>query len=236
MSPMLDEMLVNEVVPRLRSAVRAIPKTGSEDDEEIVQDATLMAARLMDSAEKAGHPITAGNATYYAVKAARSGRRSNYTGRGDVMSPGCQIAGRARLEALDAEIELDDGMCASLHDLVAPFGENEHESDPAEEGARNLDWAAFLAAHPPRHRAAIVVLAQGGTMREACRRCGLRDTAAHLLKRKIAADLLAFFGEEVIRRLLGGIRPGWEADLRCVRERHLGHAARGGQAALAESR
>ena len=48
-------MLVNEVVPRLRVAARSIPKIGkigSEDDEEIVQDVTLMAARMMDSAEK----------------------------------------------------------------------------------------------------------------------------------------------------------------------------------------
>ena len=76
MSPMLEEMLVNDVVPRLRHAARSIPKVGHEDDEEIVQDATLMAARMMVSAEKAGHRITAGNASYYAAKAARSGRRS----------------------------------------------------------------------------------------------------------------------------------------------------------------
>jgi len=53
MSPMLNDMLVNEVVPRLRHAARSIPKVGHEDGEEITQDATLMAARMMDSAEKA---------------------------------------------------------------------------------------------------------------------------------------------------------------------------------------
>ncbi len=42
MSPMLEEMLVNEVVPRLRATAPSIPKTGHEDDEEIVQDSTLM--------------------------------------------------------------------------------------------------------------------------------------------------------------------------------------------------
>ena len=61
MSPMLEEMLVNEVVPRLRSVARSIPKIGSEDDEEIVQDATLVAARMMDSAGKSGRKFTAGN-------------------------------------------------------------------------------------------------------------------------------------------------------------------------------
>jgi len=43
-----------------------------------------------------------------------------------------------------------------------------------------------------------------------------------MLKRRIAADLIGFFGEDVIRRLLDGVRPGWESDLRTARERHLG--------------
>jgi DNA-directed RNA polymerase specialized sigma24 family protein len=217
---MLEEMLVREVVPRLRNVARTIPKVGHEDDEEIIQDATLMAARMMVSAEKAGHPITAGNASYYAAKAARSGRRSYYTGRSDVLSPGCQIDGKARHEWLDDEIEMEFGDVGTLHDVIAPHGYQGPEPDPAEEAARNLDWEMFLASHPPRHRVAILVLVEGGTMREAGKRCGLKDSAALLLKRRIAADLIEFFGEEVIRRLLDGVRPGWESDLRTVRDRH----------------
>jgi hypothetical protein len=220
MSPMMEEMLVHEVVPRLRSVARTIPKVGHEDDEEIIQDATLMAARMMDSAEKAGHPITAGNASYFAARAARSGRRSYYTGRSDVMSPGCQIDGKARHEWLDEEIEMESGDIGTLHDVIAPHACQGRESDPAEEAARNLDWKSFLSAHPPRHRTAILVLVSGGTMREAGKRCGLKDSAALNLKRRIAADLIAFFGEDVIRRLLDGVKPGWEADLRAAQGRH----------------
>jgi len=73
-------------------------------------------------------------------------------------------------------------------------------------------------------------------MREAGKRCGIKDSAAMNLKRRIAADLVAFFGEEVIRRLLDGIRPDWEAGLRCSRERHLCHAALGSQPGFAEPR
>lgn len=233
MSPMLDEMLVNEVVPRLRNAVRTIPKIGCEDDEEIVQDCTLMAARMMDSADKAGHLITAGSAAYYAAKAARFGRRSYYTGRSDAMSPGCQIDGKARHEWLDDEVEFETGETGTLHDVIAPFNVDDHEFDPSEEAARNLDWDAFLAAHPPRHRTAILVLVEGGTMREAGKRCGLKDSAALNLKRRIAADLVAFFGEDVIRCLLDGIRPGWEAGLRASRERHLCHSALGDRTPVA---
>jgi DNA-directed RNA polymerase specialized sigma24 family protein len=234
MSPMMEEMLVHDVVPRLRSAVRSIPKIGCEDDEEIVQDATLMAARMMDSAEKAGQKFSGGNVAYYATRAARSGRRSYYSGRCDVMSPGCQIDGKARHESLDDEIEFEIGEPGTLHDVISPFGGNDRESDPAEEAARNLDWDSFLAAHPPRHRAAILVLVEGGTMREAGKRCGLKDSAAANLKRKIAADLIEFFGLDVIRRLIDGTRPGWESDLRQSRERHLClcHASAGREAAI----
>jgi hypothetical protein len=217
---MMDEMLVNEVVPRLRNVARTIPKIGHEDDEEIIQDATLMAARMMDSAERAGQRFSAGNMAWYAAKAARSGRRSYYTGRSDVMSPGCQIDGKARHDWLDDEIEFDGGESGTLHDVITSHAYHGQEPDPAEEAARNLDWDLFLASHPPRHRIAIGVLVEGGTMREAGKRCGLGDSAAHCLKRRIAGDLLAFFGGEVIRHLLDGVKPRWESDLHSTQGRH----------------
>jgi len=145
------------------------------------------------------------------------------------MSPGCLIDGRARHEWLDDEIEMEFGDTGTLHDVIAPPGYQGQEPDPAEEAARNLDWELFLASHPPRHRTAILVLVEGGTMREAGKRCGLKDSGALNLKRRIAADLLAFFGEDVIRRLLDGVRPGWESDLRTVRDRHLSQVANGAE-------
>lgn len=217
---MLNDMLVSEVVPRLRNSVHTVPKVGHEDDEEILQDATLMAARMMESAEKAGKRFTAGNMAWYATKAARRGRRSYYTGRCDVMSPGCQIDGMARHESLDDMVEMEFGDAGTLHDVIAPPGYLGQAPDPAEEAARNIDWEAFLANSPPRYRIAIEVLVTGGTMREAGKRCGLGDSAALLLKRRIASDLIAFFGDDVIRRLLNGTRPTWESDLRAVREKH----------------
>ena len=49
MSPRNAEMLITEVYPRLRKAAHSIPKVGHEDDEEIIQDTTLMAARLSET-------------------------------------------------------------------------------------------------------------------------------------------------------------------------------------------
>ena len=219
MSPKLQDMLVTEVVPRLRANANSIPRIGCEDDEEIVQDATLMAARMMDSAEKSGQKFTAGNMAYFAARAARSGRRSYYAGRSDVMSPGCQIDGNARFDWLDNEYEFETGDTGTLHDVIATFDNQGREADPSEEAARNLDWQAFLVTQPKRHRTAIQVLAQGGTMREAGKSCGLKDSSAHLIKRRIAADLIEFFGADTIRRMMNGIHPGWESDLRTSRER-----------------
>jgi len=109
----------------------------------------------------------------------------------------------------------------TLHDVIAPYGYQGPEPDPAEEAARNLDWELFLASHPARHRIAILVLVDGGTMREAGKRCGLKDSAAMMLKRRIAADLVEFFGLDVTRRLLDGMKPGWQSDLRTVRDRNM---------------
>jgi hypothetical protein len=216
-------MLTNEVIPRLQNAVRTIPKIGCEDDEELVQDATLLAARMMESAEKSGQKYSGGNMAYFAAKAARSGRRSYYSGRSDAMSPGAQIDVKVRFEWLDGEVEFESGDSGTLHDVVATGGYQGQETDPAEEAARNIDWQTFLAASPPRHRIAIEVLLEGGNMREAGKRCGLKDSAALNLKRRIAADLVEFFGEDVIRRLLDGIRPEWESNLQAGRERGHRH-------------
>jgi hypothetical protein len=138
-----------------------------------------------------------------------------------VFSPGCQIDGKARHEWMDAEVEFETGDSGTLHDVITPYHYQGQETDPAEEAARNLDWESFLASHSERHRTAILVLVEGGTMREAGKRCGLKDSAALVLKRRIVADLIEFFGEDAIRRLLDGIRPDWESDLRMSRERHL---------------
>ena len=221
MSPRNSALLVNEVIPRLRNGVRNIPMVGHEDADELIQDCCLQAARMLESAEKAGHPISAGNASYYALKAARSGRRSFYTGRSDVLHPGCQLDGRAQHDWLDTEIVFESGEVGNLHDVISSQGYQGHESDPAEEASRNMDWESFLNVHSPRHRIVIQALLEGCTMREAGKRCGLKDSAALMLKRRIGADLLEFFGEDVITRLLHGVSPNWESDLRSAREQSI---------------
>ncbi|MCH7226762.1 hypothetical protein [Haloferula sp. A504] len=198
----LGTMLVNDVLPRLKAYLTTVPIVGSDDEEELVQDATLMAARMMLSASQKGRKFTAGNIAHYAAKALRSGRRSHYTGRGDAMSPGCQLDGKARFTYLDQEVEFEDGESGALQEAMPLCDYLGTGTDPAEEAARNLDWEEFLDTHPPRYRVAVCALLEGQTMREAGRRCGISDSAALNLKRKIAADLVEFREEGDALRVL----------------------------------
>ena len=52
MSPQDEHLLLHHVVPRLRSAIRiAVAHVGSEDDAELLQDGTLMAAKILTNAQ-----------------------------------------------------------------------------------------------------------------------------------------------------------------------------------------
>ena len=73
------EMLCTEVVPRIRSAIPAtVNFVGCKDAEELVQDGTALAAKMMHNAEHAGKrvarastsrqgEISAGNIAYYTI-------------------------------------------------------------------------------------------------------------------------------------------------------------------------
>ncbi|MGD0537250.1 MAG: hypothetical protein ABSC03_06350 [Verrucomicrobiota bacterium] len=52
MSPQDECLLLHDVVPRLRSAIPiAVAHVGSEDDAELLQDGTVMAAKILTNAQ-----------------------------------------------------------------------------------------------------------------------------------------------------------------------------------------
>jgi hypothetical protein len=58
-------VLINEIVSRLRSVIpNAMCCVGCEDTQELVQDATAIAARMLHSVEAAGKKVTPGNLAY----------------------------------------------------------------------------------------------------------------------------------------------------------------------------
>jgi len=62
MSPQAGWILQEEIVPRLRSAIpRTVSCVGAEDAEELVQDATAIAAKMLHNVKAAGKKVTPGN-------------------------------------------------------------------------------------------------------------------------------------------------------------------------------
>jgi hypothetical protein len=77
MSPQAGWILQEEVVPRLRASIpRNVNPVGSEDAQELIQDATAIAAQMLHNVELAGKTVTPGNIAYYALQHLKSGRRS----------------------------------------------------------------------------------------------------------------------------------------------------------------
>jgi hypothetical protein len=128
MSPQAGWLLQAEVVPRLRASIpRNVHCVGSEDAEELIQDSIAIAAKMLHSAELAGKTVTAGNIAYYALQLIRSGRRSNGSSVVDVMAPGTQSNGSARLNSLDEPVaDQTSGENFTFNDVLAS-----DQEDPA---------------------------------------------------------------------------------------------------------
>ena len=62
MSPAAGDLLVEHIAPRLRSAIpNCVYPVGAEDAEELVQDAIVIAAKMLDNVERSGKSVTPGN-------------------------------------------------------------------------------------------------------------------------------------------------------------------------------
>jgi len=143
-------ILCTEVVPRIRSAVpAAVHFVGCEDAEEVIQDGTAMAAKMLHNAERAGKrvprsatghhgEISAGNVAYFVTVKLRNGCRSSGMVTGDVYGAGTQINGRTRLTSMDdvaAQDEESGGENFLLEDVLAA-----DQEDPATKATRKMDW------------------------------------------------------------------------------------------------
>ena len=104
MSPLAECLLVEQIAPRLRATSRCLPQVGADDAEEMYADGMAMAAAMLDSAEKRGKKVTAGNIAWYAGKQLASGRRSTYGGRADALCPAAQLDGNAQHTSLQQDI------------------------------------------------------------------------------------------------------------------------------------
>ncbi len=224
MSPQAGYLLVEEIAPRLRIASRRVPQIGADDADELYQDGLATAAQMLDSAERNGRSVTAGNIAWYAGKRMAAGRRSTYGGRADVLSPAAQLDGNAQLSSLQQEVASDPetGEGILLGDLLIDSAE-----DPALAAARNLDWESFLSGLDELSRLMVIAFARGETMRGLKETAGLSDSSMSDRKRKLVAMMKEVLGPDCLAD--AGREPAWRAAIIAHREkdacRHNGVSA-----------
>ena len=216
MSPQAGWILQEEIVPRLRSAIpKSVLCVGAEDHQELIQDATTMAARMIDRVESQGKlgQVTASNIAYYTIQHCKSGRRANGTSRVDIMASATQLNGSTRLHSLNEVVAADE--CGfeifELQDVIS----NDRE-DPGTVAARKLDWDKFLDQLSHIEQLVVEFLSAGKTLREAGRKVGVSDFTMQRYRKKIAVKALEFLGTDVLRDIAH--LPGWRIDLDCERE------------------
>lgn len=226
-------MLVREVAPLIygaigRGVVRAI---GAEDREELAQDCLAMAATQLDSAERHGKPFTPGTIAYYAIKSAKSGRRSTGASRTDAMAPSTQLCGRTSIQSMDEPVTLgEEGVgcddAPSLHDMLACAGE-----DTALAAGRHLDWERALSSMNARQSGIVLGTAMGLGVNEMADSYRVSAPRVIQIRHEAGTRIAQAWGSNGLADSLS--TPDWKRGMRALTERREGRQTR--RAALAQA-
>ena len=214
MNARISSMLLDQVLPRLRSAVpRAVRCVGCEDPQELIQDGAAMAAKRLVDAEARGKTVTAGNIAYYTIQHLKSGRRSTGNSCADVLASGTQLTGRSSVGSLEDEASKDHAYDAPLtfHELIS----NE-DDDPAMQAMRRLDWEAFLSGLDPRLRTLVHWVSEGRTLKILAEHWRLSLTRVIQLKEKLLLRMREYFGAEMWSIAAG--QPRWMDNIVAMRQ------------------
>ena len=215
MSSHADTVLVDEIVPRLRHLIpHQVPCLGAEDAEELLQDATLMAARLLQRCREQGKTVTPGNIAYYTLLHLRSGRRSHSASRSDALGSRTQLMGHSRVMAMEAAVAADDASAEepmTLADVLASDAE-----DPSETAARNLDWQALVATLDDRALAVLDCLADEVRLQEVATQHGVSRSTVQGWRNQLTELVRSFLGADVLHQIQRP--PQWRENLSALRE------------------
>ena len=214
MSPQAGAVLMEQIVPRLKTIVPYIKTVGSEDQQELLQDGICMAAKMLHDLELRGKVVTAGNVTYYIALHLRSGRRSYGCGRTDAMFSTTQLDGKAQVLSMETEVGWDPETCESIR-----LGEflSCSQDDPSMTAGRNLDWELFLASHDYRYGVILTDMVHDKTALEEAKDMGVHYQKARELRYKLADELAEFMGPDAVNDAMR--RAHWVGDLHAERER-----------------
>lgn len=223
MSPKASKMLVETIMPILAATIpRTVKPVAPEDPEELVQDATVAAAQMLDAAERNNRPLIPQSIAFYVIQRTRSGRRSYSAGRTDALAVATQLDGLSSVESLDrpfAGSDQDDDGALCLHDVLAGPGE-----DPSMEAGRRLDWERALKVCTPRQHAIIRAIAEGTEMVKVAARYRISAPRVTQERQQIGRRIREELGDDVLA--VASADPAWQRDLRCIHERGLAHAER----------
>lgn len=214
MSPAAGILLMEEVAPRLRSAIpKCVQTVGAEDAEELVQDAIATAAQMLHNVERAGKEVTPGNIAYYTILHMKAGRRSQCRSRADAMANGTQLDHKSCVLSFEEEVgfdpELDEPI--TLGQILAVERE-----DPSMAAARDIDWELFIQTHDYRYGVIVKGLIEGKTAKATAEENG-GLTRIYQLMQKLDRDLREFMGERAIED--SAKIPGWRSNLVAQREK-----------------
>lgn len=211
MSPSAGQMLIDQITPRLRSAIpRVLHLFGAEDHEELLQDSIAIAAQMLHRVESAGKDVTPGNITHYVILFMKSGRRSQSSSRADFMAPGTQLDQKCTVQSLEDQVgyDHDSDEPVTLGEILATDRE-----DPSTLEARNVGWEEFTRSHDPRYGTLLQGIAEGRSIRES----GGSAWSGYQLRRKLAGELRDYLGADAIPDSVRS--PVWRNNLTAHREK-----------------
>ena len=209
-----ENLLLREVQPRLRRSIaRTVPKVGSEDRQELLQDGLVIALHLLNSAQRSGRSVTAANVAYYSAKSLRSGRRSTGYWKTDPLHPAAQING-CRVHSFEEPVAVDRST-----DEPLTLGEllPAHNDDPATQACRRLDWDCLLQRLDEITKAVLLCLATCEELTSLVTRFGKSRSTIQNVKDRLARFIKAHMGEDILRQVQE--QPGWHNDVQAIRQK-----------------
>ncbi len=217
-----EQLILNEVQPRLRDAIpQSVPHVGSDDAQELVQDGIVLALRLLTAAHRSGKKVTGGNIAFYTLKLLRAGRRSTGQRKRDVHHPMAQLTGACRVHSLDEPIGSEDGP-----DDPLTLGESLAASteDPAQEALRRLDWAVLVAALDPTAREVLASLVRGEELTRLVPRLKRSRSALQTDQQRLARLIREHLGPDILSQVQE--TPRWRDNLTARKEQLASRAER----------
>ena len=216
MSPEAGWLLVDQIVPRLKAVIpRSVLCIGAEDHEELVQDATCLAARIMHNGEQKGKRVPHSSAAYYALQHCKSGRRSVGHSCSDVHGSSTQLNGRSRLESMEEVVAVNEetgGEIYLLHDVLS-----DDQEDPGTKAARKMDWETFMSGLSEREQAVVLQMIEGKTFSSIGRKLKLSPGMVKTTRIQIAQKAAEVMGADIL--VQAARLPQWKEDLNACREK-----------------